>query len=64
MPAWERLLRSAVLGAQLNVRINAAGLKDRAKAEELLTKASSIAADAIRRESEILRIVNDVIDKS
>lgn len=56
--------RSAVLGAQLNVRINAAGLKDRAKAEELLTKASSIAADAIRRESEILRIVNDVIDKS
>lgn len=56
--------RSAVLGAQLNVRINAAGLKDRTKAEELLTEADKIAAKAIAREQEILKHVNDVIANS
>lgn len=56
--------RSAVLGAHLNVKINAAGLKDRAKADELLAEASEIASAAIKRESEILTIVNNVIDKS
>lgn len=55
--------RAAVLGAQLNVRINAAGLKDREVAEKLLAEASEIAANAIRRESEILAHVNEVIDK-
>lgn len=55
--------RSAVLGAQLNVRINAAGLKDRAAADKILAEASEIAAAAIKRESEILDIVNKVIDK-
>lgn len=56
--------RSAVLGAHLNVKINAAGLKDRAMADELLAEASEIASAAIKRESEILTIVNNVIDKS
>ncbi len=56
--------RSAVLGAHLNVKINAAGLKDRAKADELLAEAAEIASAAIKRESEILTIVNNVIDKS
>lgn len=55
--------RSAVLGAQLNVRINAAGLKDRAAADAILAEAAEIAADAIARETEILKIVNEVIDK-
>lgn len=55
--------RSAVLGAHLNVRINAAGLKNREKAEEILTAASVIASAAINREMEILGIVDKVIDK-
>lgn len=55
--------RSAVLGAQLNVRINASGLKDRAKADELLSEAAQIAEKACSREAEILKTVNEVIDK-
>lgn len=55
--------RSAVLGAQLNVRINAAGLKDRKAADAILTEAAQIADTAVRRESEILAIVNKVIDR-
>lgn len=55
--------RSAVLGAQLNVRINAAGLKDREVADRLLGEASKIAAEAQRREADIIEKVNAVIDK-
>ena len=55
--------RSAVLGAYLNVKINAAGLKDRAKAEELLSEADAIAEKAKSKEQEIINIVNSVIDK-
>lgn len=55
--------RSAVLGAQLNVRINAAGLKDREAADAILTEAAQIADTALRRETEILAIVNKVIDR-
>lgn len=55
--------RSAVLGAQLNVRINAAGLKDREKADALLSEAADIAKKACEREAAILKIVNEVIDK-
>ena len=40
--------RAAVLGAQLNVRINAAGLKDRAKADELLSEAAEIRSEERR----------------
>ena len=50
--------RSAVLGAQLNVRINAAGLGDREAAERLCAEAAEIAAKAIAEEAEILAIVN------
>lgn len=49
--------RSAVLGARLNVRINAAGLKDRAKADALTAEADRIAAEAERAEREVLAIV-------
>ena len=54
--------RAAVRGAALNVRINAAGLKDRVTAEELLSEASQIALDADRREREIMDIVDTKID--
>lgn len=54
--------RAAVLGAQLNVRINAAGLKNRSRAESLCDEADEIATLATLREQEILQIVNDKID--
>ncbi len=49
--------RSAVFGARLNVRINAAGLKDRAKADALVLEADAIATEAAKLETEILEIV-------
>ena len=54
--------RSAVLGALLNVRINAAGLKDRATAEVLLDEADALAAEAIQAERDILLEVEKKID--
>ena len=56
-------VRGAVLGACLNVKINAAGLKDRALAESLVAEADTIAAEAVRLEAEILRIAEDKIKK-
>lgn len=53
--------RSAVLGAQLNVRINAAGLTDRSMAEALCEEAEEIACHASARETQILEIVNSKI---
>lgn len=55
-------IRSAILGAQLNVRINAAGIKDKTVAQALLDDADEIAAYASSREQGILNIVNNVID--
>ena len=55
--------RSAVLGAWLNVKINAAGLKVRAAADALLAEAASIAADAKVHETEVLDIVESKINK-
>ena len=49
--------RSAVLGACLNVKINAAGLKDRAAADALVAEANAVAAAAERAEREVLEIV-------
>ena len=46
--------RSAVYGARLNVRINAAGLKDR-------TKAAALVAEAERLEKEVIEIVEQKI---
>ena len=54
--------RSAVLGACLNVKINAVGLKDQAKAAELIAEAREMAAKAVTEEREILEIVNSKID--
>ena len=53
--------RSAVLGACLNVKINAAGLKDRAVSDELVNEANRLADEACRLEAEILEIVNSKI---
>lgn len=53
--------RSAVLGAYLNVKINAAGLADRSKAESLCAQAREIADSAISREAGILDTVHSRI---
>ena len=53
--------RSAVMGACLNVKINAAGLKDRAVAEALVKEAEEIQAAAQRAEAEILAVVESKI---
>ena len=53
--------RSAVLGACLNVKINAAGLKDRAVADALTAEADALAAEAVRLEAEVLQIVESKI---
>lgn len=49
---------AAVRGAHLNVRINAAGLKDRALAVELTDEAARIEAEAVAAEAEVLAEVN------
>ena len=54
--------RSAVMGACLNVKINAAGLKDRAMAEALVKEAEEIQAAAQKAEAEILAIVESKIN--
>ena len=53
--------RAAVRGAFLNVKINAGGLKDRAKAEELIARGAEIEKEAARLEAEILADVDSKI---
>ena len=53
--------RSAVIGAYMNVRINAAELKDEAFKKEILAKAEKIKNEAIKEEEAILKIVYAVI---
>ncbi|MEP7147966.1 MAG: glutamate formimidoyltransferase [Acidobacteriota bacterium] len=55
--------RSAVMGAFLNVKINAAGLKDRTFAKDILARGSDIERSAIALEAEIMAIVNGKIDQ-
>ncbi len=54
--------RSAVMGACLNVKINAAGLKDRDTAAALVNEANEIQAQAQLAEKEILEIVESKIN--
>jgi len=49
--------RTAVIGAHLNVRINASGLNDKAFVEETLSKCAKIEAEAIEMEKNILEMV-------
>ena len=53
--------RAAVRGAFLNVKINASGLKDRAKAEELIARGAEIERKAAEEEAEILAVVESKI---
>lgn len=53
--------RAAVLGAGLNVKINAGSLKDRSVAEALIAEADSLIAKANEAESEIMKITEEKI---
>ena len=53
--------RAAVIGAGMNVKINAASLKDRAKAEALIAEAEEIIAKANAEEKEITEQVEKII---
>jgi len=53
--------RSAVMGAFLNVKINATGLENKALAEQLLNEGLAIQENAIKLEQEILSIVHSKI---
>lgn len=53
--------RSAVIGAFMNVRINAAGYEDKTYVEEMLAKGRKIENNAIALEKEIVAIVNKKI---
>lgn len=53
--------RSGVMGAYLNVKINAAGLTDKAFAADIVAKGKAIQDKAIALEAEILKIVNEKI---
>ena len=54
--------RSAVLGACLNVKINAAGLKDREKAQSLIAEAQAMSAEAQAAEARVLTIAEEIIN--
>ena len=53
--------RSAVMGAHLNVKINASSLKDEAFKNDILKKAAEIEAAAIKEEAELIKLVNEKI---
>lgn len=53
--------RSAVIGAGMNVKINASSLKDREMAQSLITEANTIIAEAMAAEEEIIRKVEEKI---
>lgn len=54
--------RSAVMGAFLNVKINAAGLNDKAYVASVLAEGSDIERNAKQMEEQILEIVNQKIN--
>jgi glutamate formiminotransferase/formiminotetrahydrofolate cyclodeaminase len=53
--------RTAVLGAVMNVRINAGGIKDKTFTAELLDKAAQVEQQAEAAEAEIRKIVAEKI---
>ncbi|MBK6963401.1 MAG: glutamate formimidoyltransferase [Bacteroidales bacterium] len=54
-------VRSAVMGAYLNVKINASGLNDKAFVESVLAEGADIEQKTRKAEEEILNIVNNKI---
>lgn len=53
--------RAAVMGAFLNVKINCAGLKDKAFVADVLARGADLERQALAREQQILPIVNSKI---
>lgn len=53
--------RSAVIGAGMNVKINASSLKDKAMAQSLIAEADAIIAKAVEAEAEIIKAVEEKI---
>jgi len=53
--------RSAVIGAFMNVKINASGYKDKGFVEEILAKGEEIERKAVALEAEIIEVVNGKI---
>lgn len=56
--------RAAVLGAGLNVKINAASLKDRETADKMIAEAEQLIAEAQKKEAEIIGIVERKINEA
>lgn len=54
--------RSAVMGAFLNVKINAAGLSDKTFAADIIARGQKLQDQAMAKETEILSIVNSKIN--
>lgn len=54
-------IRSAIMGAFMNVRINASGLTDKAFAADIIAKGQNIQDKTLALEAEILAIVNSKI---
>lgn len=55
--------RTAVMGAYLNVKINAADLEDKAFVDDILSRGAEIERKANELEQEILKITNEKINK-
>jgi len=53
--------RTAVMGAYLNVKINAGGIDDKAFVDEKISEGAKIETQAMELEAEILKIVNEKI---
>lgn len=53
--------RTAILGAFMNVRINASGLDDKKYAEEMIAKGQKIADNAVAKEAEVMDLVDSKI---
>lgn len=51
--------KTAVFGAYFNVKINAKDLKDRAFAEDILTRAATLCEQAATAESEVIALINE-----
>jgi glutamate formiminotransferase/formiminotetrahydrofolate cyclodeaminase len=56
-------LRSCIKGAFLNVKINAAGLDDKAFVEEIIEKGTDLEKKTMMEEEAILKIVESAIFK-
>ena len=53
--------RSGVIGAYLNVKINAAGLDDKEYVKDIVARAEKVVEMAKQMEADILRVVNEKI---